>query len=934
MKKLCRIICLLFPVALQMPFISAQNAPTIPVIVPPSPNAASLGMYGNIPVGHYTGIPRINIPLYEIISGNIHLPVGLSYHASGIKVAQESSWVGLGWTLNAGGVITRSVRGWDDFGWVPEGYARTGVLPRNDVNNNPLGTEADYLKYYNNVSDPEPDLFYYNFGNYSGKMIFPKHANHPYVFRPVLANQEPLDVKYLHNNDGGCWEIRTPDGCTWYFGTKEATTLTERELQPTVTTSWYLDSIVSPERNKIAFTYGKQANTMSQLYLSRQASNLVDGSGHPGGPLLEYDYEDITQYTIREKYLTKIEFNNGTIEFTTKDRNDIIKKTIGTGDPEPQCLDGMIVRNNGSRIVRYFRFGTSYFNGTSGTDTKKLRLRLDALTEDLSGAKYSFFYNTQTLPDKDSHSIDHWGYYNGAGDDQELIPHINIRFVSINREFPGGNREPNDKALTGMLTQITYPTGGYTKFKYGVNEYPDEFYTDKKGAGARIEKITDFDGKDSSCVYYDYNYKNLWSSGQLMSHPHYWYLIYAGHSNSYYQYVGIYAIRISESMVPLGASAQGNYVGYSQVTEIRESEAQNGKTIHYFKNTPESADNEPIPGVPCRIANNNGLLNKKEFLNAQGHPIRTEVMNYEMMESTQLVIKGLRIFPFRKSTNSFTVKYYDNISEWSYLLKKTTTTSEPGNTPVIETEEYEYGNTQHKLITKQTTRTSDGGTLMETFKYPQDVTYTSGTKPEKARQKLIENGNIHALLEQSQSKNGKTLASVTEYDIFPNNTAAWPSIIKTNSGSNQTSENRIRYHSYDSRGNPTCVSYENGQAIVYVWSYKGQYPVAEIRSNTDSGTNYYATIIGLISLADRNKLATDNPSDADIHRIFSALRNRTEMKEALITSYTYIPLVGVTSETDPSGRTVFYEYDNAGRLIRVKDQDGNILKDYEYNYKN
>ena len=80
----------------------------LPQITPPSPNAASLGQYGDIPVSYYTGVPNISIPLYTINSGEIKLPISLSYHSSGIKVTQEASWVGLGWALNAGGVITRS----------------------------------------------------------------------------------------------------------------------------------------------------------------------------------------------------------------------------------------------------------------------------------------------------------------------------------------------------------------------------------------------------------------------------------------------------------------------------------------------------------------------------------------------------------------------------------------------------------------------------------------------------------------------------------------------------------------------------------------------------------------------------------------------------------------------------------------------------------
>ena len=55
---------------------------------------------------------------------------------------------------------------------------------------------------------------------------------------------------------------------------------------------------------------------------------------------------------------------------------------------------------------------------------------------------------------------------------------------------------------------------------------------------------------------------------------------------------------------------------------------------------------------------------------------------------------------------------------------------------------------------------------------------------------------------------------------------------------------------------------------------------------------------------------------------------------AQMTSYTYDPLIGQTSVTDPNGEIVYYEYDNLNRLKNIKDYQGNIVKNFQYNYAN
>jgi hypothetical protein len=79
-----------------------------------TPEVASLIKYAEYPVSHYTGLVDITIPLYEIVAGEIRIPVTLSYHASGIRLRDENGKIGLGWTLNAGPEPGREMKGRPD----------------------------------------------------------------------------------------------------------------------------------------------------------------------------------------------------------------------------------------------------------------------------------------------------------------------------------------------------------------------------------------------------------------------------------------------------------------------------------------------------------------------------------------------------------------------------------------------------------------------------------------------------------------------------------------------------------------------------------------------------------------------------------------------------------------------------------------------------
>jgi hypothetical protein len=54
---------------------------------------------------------------------------------------------------------------------------------------------------------------------------------------------------------------------------------------------------------------------------------------------------------------------------------------------------------------------------------------------------------------------------------------------------------------------------------------------------------------------------------------------------------------------------------------------------------------------------------------------------------------------------------------------------------------------------------------------------------------------------------------------------------------------------------------------------------------------------------------------------------------AQMTSYTYLPLIGISSACNINNQIVYYEYDGQGRLKVVRDQDGNILQTYEFYFR-
>jgi len=140
-------------------------------------------------------------------------------------------------------------------------------------------------------------------------------------------------------------------------------------------------------------------------------------------------------------------------------------------------------------------------------------------------------------------------------------------------------------------------------------------------------------------------------------------------------------------------------------------------------------------------------------------------------------------------------------------------------------------------------------------------------------------------------------------------------------------KDELTYDRYDDKGNLLQYTTKAGISTAIVWGYNKTHPIAKIEGAKLSD------IPG--SLITELQDASDYGSAGYSENILIAKLDdlRKSYPQFRITTYTYQPLVGVTSITPPSGLREVYEYDSAGRLQSVKDHNARELKKYEYHYK-
>lgn len=516
MKKNILYIIVLFSFSI---FIKAQTT-DMPNYSPPSPNAQTFLKYGEYPVSNYTGIPNIDIPIHSINLKDISFPISISYNASGIKVDEEASRVGLGWSLNAGGVISQTIMGrsndFEEFAYFNDTSSglnlkdMTGVYTFSDytiltyLNNKlpfTLPQGMSLPDFYNGMSTLDkncgnnmefaPDIFNYNFNGYSGKFIFLRTGKIVKEKEDNLIILPNIDSRDASPQRLKSWTIITPDGTKYNFTQTECsllpgTVLAKQNLYPS---SFYLTSIQTVNGTTINLSYKKETDYLMAVF-NREQNRYASLN------------EVSIDLSVHEKvYLEKISYPSGEVIFEhSYDRIDFQLesrlKTINIYENGVnKCkwvLDHDYFTANITNIeiptLAQLKTKAGNFNNYYNDSWNQKRLKLKELRQveiDNKTNSYKFAYNETRLPTKLSSAIDHWGYYNGANNNY-LIPDI-IQNISstedkliFSYDGKGTNREPNvDYNQAFILKKIIYPTGGSTQFSYGTNRYKaDDFEND------------------------------------------------------------------------------------------------------------------------------------------------------------------------------------------------------------------------------------------------------------------------------------------------------------------------------------------------------------------------------------------------------------------------------------------------------------------------
>ena len=920
--------------------------------IPPSPNASSQAKFAAIPVNLHTGIPNIQAPLMTLSGRHLNVPIGLSYHAGGFKVQEIAGPVGLGWALNAGGVITRVVQGIPDDD--TDGYSGKNkwgdrIVPIESYEVSGEFT-SDLLVGYNAQSmsdfsqgrvDGQPDMFYFNILGRSGRFVLDPDG------KAVLLPHQDVEIKLTSRGgsqqDGEflVWSITTEDGTVFTFGAqgaseeagaaREVTTAEylvggnlEDERTANYTSSWYLSSITSPQSSEeVTFAYESASNALTYAY-----DNYVEYNGvaAPCNDVFSRD-KITTRLTVQPRRLEFVRTVLGQVNFAYEhERSD---------QPGQQALSEITLQDMLSAVKQRVRlvYGTfnscerSYGVASSADFSSCKRLRLDRIEDTTDGTlpSYTFSYHddeNRYLPDRASPGYDHWGYANGG---RGAPP----RSDELYEPYLSGNRTVSTTfGQAYLLHRMTNAQGGYTRYDYEYHYRGSVANANNRVGGARISRIRYYDGTNETPAHettYDY-----YGSGQALARPDYNYTLTDRNSPC------LIVVTQAQSLVNL-FDLNGAAITYSKVsTEY----ADGGRTTHYFTSladqedeitpiyryfdsgeglvlTKMASDNGPPFPPTTSYAWRRGLPTKREEVNSTGTVVATTDYHYNFQDevSPRRTLRGLTVQAFSDTP------FYG----FDYLMGVNTYVSEPVYLKYQTDSLFDQDHSERSLVTRvdydvdetyltvknQSTMNSEGQPVLTQYLRANDL------KENNAHgSNLLAQAHMNSqVLEQSTLVDGR-IVQKTSSSYTPEGNLIVPTLVTIypdGTGTGITIDQK-----YDTYGNVIQTQRQNDLPTAHLWGYNHSLKVAEV-----VGQTYQQATNGL-------DLSVVQGNQADAIR--SEL-DKLRQPNRLVTTYTYDPLTGMTSETNPAGITTYYDYDDRNRLQYVRDHRQQYVARYQYRYR-
>ncbi len=913
------------------PFISAGQQPDYygQSLVPKLPEAEKFEVYGKISVNNSQGAPDISIPIYEISVDGVTVPVTINYISTGIRVNDIPTAVGLNWFINAGGYVSRNINGLadeEDLGWfnVPEEFRpETGWWNRADCDPGQLKFQA----IANYQWDAVPDNFSYNFLGHNGSFFFGRdkscHKGLNNELKIEFWDRKCITDKYGNRYFfGGSSESREINGISVF---QEGDPYGTEGRNASGTTGWRLTKIITRNGREITFTY--ESYNYRFLYQS--------GDNYNWYKYLCDNMECISSAFIR-MYISCNAY--ASLLKTISVDNDLKVEFLYEVDPELKVwqkkLTEIHIHEKTDDTPRIFKFSFDKYSDS--------RLQLTGIEEQSPvsrdrSRKYTFRYqgNPGSYASK---STDRFGYYNGSSGVTDIPDHIRWPDNPDTETNSFRDRKVNNYWITaGILEEIVYPTGGKTVFHYEANSEGD-FYS----PGVRVRKVEEFDGFTRTGARL-YKYEGLSGyrrdNGNYEDHtrtlPHYFYL---GEDLISFVYTAWYFLSSNEYHDRPGDSHDYFYRHVS-VEELDRNDNPKIRTDEYFK--PYLTGNSLTGQITRRdyfAGNQKDIIKREDFEYSYS---RTDSIYGFVSEDSYFRMYDWSCDGVVMKPAASPVYYYPNLKPLIFrsnnLLQTRVMASEfiEGSDTIMNITDLKY-NTCYQISETKEWIIGSSDTITCLYRYAGDYNIPG--------MKLLESKNIIGIPVDVRVLNKDlkvTQGRISELDsngniitIYnPDNTV--PAVNNWSSGI-LVSVNfyQAATMTYDSKGNIKEIRKTSNIPASYIWGYNHSYPV--IRAE-NIGISALESKIGqsldgnFESLDDLLRVSSSFPGEA--WNTFNRNLRKNAGENVMISTFTYKPLFGMTSRTDPNGVTVYYEYDDMGRLKCIKDDDGRIVTAWEYNYR-